>query len=366
MAEIKLNKRHPLYQEDLSRALEIPELEKIKKKSFLITGATGMIGTCLIDALMRYNNQGADIQIYAVGRIWEKAKSRLGEYKQDAHFHFIEQDVRQPFPQDLKVDVIIPLASNTHPLAYSQFPIETIDINVKGAEYALAKAVECDATVLYPSSVEVYGNARDQDAFTEDYTGQLNLQNARSCYPESKRLSEALCYSYMAECGAKVKIARLSRVFGPTMLISDSKASSQFILKALAGEDIILKSKGEQFFSYTYVADVVRSMLFILLHGEYGKAYNVSNPDCNVKLMDFASACGRWAGKDVVFDLPSDVEQKGYSVAMHAVLDNALLQSIGCHLLFPFGEAIHRTLVILADKEDLPPNAEAMINHNIL
>ena len=342
MAEIKLNKRHPLYQEDLSRALEIPELEKIKKKSFLITGATGMIGTCLIDALMRYNNQGADIQIYAVGRIWEKAKSRLGEYKQDAHFHFIEQDVRQPFPQDLKVDVIIPLASNTHPLAYSQFPIETIDINVKGAEYALAKAVECDATVLYPSSVEVYGNARDQDAFTEDYTGQLNLQNARSCYPESKRLSEALCYSYMAECGAKVKIARLSRVFGPTMLISDSKASSQFILKALAGEDIILKSKGEQFFSYTYVADVVRSMLFILLHGEYGKAYNVSNPDCNVKLMDFASACGRWAGKDVVFDLPSDV------------------------LLFPFGEAIHRTLVILADKEDLPPNAEAMINHNIL
>lgn len=366
MAEIKLNKRHPLYQEDLSRALEIPELEKIKKKSFLITGATGMIGTCLIDALMRYNNQGADIQIYAVGRIWEKAKSRLGEYKQDAHFHFIEQDVRQPFPQDLKVDVIIPLASNTHPLAYSQFPIETIDINVKGAEYALAKAVECDATVLYPSSVEVYGNARDQDAFTEDYTGQLNLQNARSCYPESKRLSEALCYSYMAECGAKVKIARLSRVFGPTMLISDSKASSQFILKALAGEDIILKSKGEQFFSYTYVADVVRSMLFILLHGEYGKAYNVSNPDCNVKLKDFASACGRWAGKDVVFDLPSDVEQKGYSVAMHAVLDNALLQSIGCQLLFPFGEAIHRTLVILADKEDLPPNAEAMINHNIL
>jgi nucleoside-diphosphate-sugar epimerase len=170
----------------------------------------------------------------------------------------------------------------------------------------------------------------------------------------------------MAERGAKVKIARLSRVFGPTMLASDTKASSQFILKALAGEDIILKSKGEQFFSYTYVADVVRAMLFILLHGEYGKAYNVSNQDCNVKLRDFAEACARWACKDVVFDLPSDVEQKGYSVAMHAVLDNALLQSIGCQLLFPFGEAIHRTLVILADKEDLPPNAEAMINHNIL
>ena len=345
MAEI--NKLHPLYQEDLRNILDIPEIEKLKGKSFLITGATGLIGVCMIDALMKYNCQGAAIQIYAVGRSWGKAKSRFGEYEQDEHFHFIEQDVRQPLPEDIQVDVVIPLASNTHPLAYSQYPIETIEINVKGAEHALNKALACGATVLYPSSVEVYGNARGEDVFTEDYTGKLNLENARACYPESKRLSEALCLSYMAERGVDVKIARLSRVFGPTMLMSDTKASSQFILKALAGDDIILKSKGEQFFSYTYVADVVRSMLYILLHGESGKAYNVSNQDCNVKLKDFAGACALWAGKEVVFDLPSEVEQKGYSVAMHAILDNARLLSIGCQPLYPFDVAIDRTLDVL-------------------
>lgn len=342
-----INKQHPLYQEDLKRILEIPEIETMKGKSFLITGATGLIGVCMIDALMHYNHQGANIQIYAVGRSWEKAKTRLGEYENDKHFHFIEQDVRQPLPSDLQLDVIIPLASNTHPLAYSQYPIETIEINVKGAEHALNKAMACGATVLYPSSVEVYGNAREEDVFTEDYTGKLNLENARACYPESKRLSEALCYSYISERGAKVKIARLSRVFGPTMLTSDTKASSQFILKALAGEDIILKSKGEQFFSYTYVADVVRAMFFILLHGEYGKAYNISNKECDVKLKDFAGACARWAGKKVVFDLPSEVEQKGYSVAMHAILNNSRLLSIGCQTFYPFDEAIRRTLDIL-------------------
>ena len=346
MAEM-INKHHPLYQEDLKRILDIPEIERLNGKSFLITGATGLIGVCMIDALMYYNRQGADIHIYAVGRNWEKAKSRLGEYEQDEHFHFIEQDVRQPLPEDIQVDVIIPLASNTHPLAYSQYPIETIEINVKGAEHALNKALACEATVLYPSSVEVYGNARGEDVFTEDYTGKLNLENARACYPESKRLSEALCLSYMAERGVDVKIARLSRAFGPTMLMTDTKASSQFILKALAGEDIILKSKGEQFFSYTYVADVVRSMLFILLHGESGKAYNVSNQDCDVKLKDFAGACARWAGKEVVFDLPSEVEQKGYSVAMHAILDNSRLSSIGCQPLYPFENAIKRTLDVL-------------------
>lgn len=348
MAEI--NKLHPLYQEDLKNILDIPEVDQLKGKSFLITGATGLIGVCMIDALMRYNSQGAGIQIYAVGRSWERAKSRLGEYEQDEYFHFIEQDVRQPLPEDIQVDVIIPLASNTHPLAYSQYPIETIEINVKGAEHALNKALACGATVLYPSSVEVYGNARGEDVFTEDYTGKLNLENARACYPESKRLSEALCLSYMAERGVDVKIARLSRVFGPTMLMSDTKASSQFILKALAGEDIILKSKGEQFFSYTYVADIVRSMLYILLHGESGKAYNVSNQDCNVKLKEFAGACAHWAGKEVVFDLPSEVEQKGYSVAMHAILDNTRLLSIGCRLLYPFDEAICKTLNILTNK----------------
>ena len=349
MAEM-INKQHPLYQEDLNNILAISEIEKLKGKSFLITGATGLIGVCMIDALMEYNRQGADIQIYTIGRNWDKAKTRLGEYEQDEHFHFIEQDVRQPLPEDIQVDVIIPLASNTHPLAYSQYPIETIEINVKGAEHALKKALACGATVLYPSSVEVYGNARGEDVFTEDYTGKLNLENARSCYPESKRLSEALCLSYMAERGVDVKIARLSRAFGPTMLMTDTKASSQFILKALAGENIILKSKGEQFFSYTYVADVVRSMLYILLHGESGKAYNVANKDCNVKLKDFAEACARWAGKEVVFDLPSEVEQKGYSVAMHAILDNTRLLSIGCQPLYSFEDAIQRTLDIIANK----------------
>ena len=346
---MKLIKQHPLYREDLKRVLEIPEIKRIKGKSFLVTGATGLIGTCLIDALMYYNRQDADIQIYAVGRSWEKAKSRFGEYEKDVHFHFVEQDVRKPLPDNLKVDVIIPLASNTHPLAYSQFPIETIDINVKGAEHALNKALACGATVLYPSSVEVYGNARGEDIFTEDYTGQLNLQNARSCYPESKRLSEALCFSYMAESQVNVKIVRLSRVFGPTLLKTDTKASSQFILKALAGEDIVLKSKGEQFFSYTYVADAVKAMLHVLLHGELGVCYNISNTDCNVRLKDFAGACARWAEKDVVFDLPSEVEQQGYSVAMHAILDNTRLLSIGNQPLYPFDEAIHRTLDILSN-----------------
>jgi nucleoside-diphosphate-sugar epimerase len=348
MAEINcLNKRHPLYQEDLNAILGVKGIEELQGKRFLITGASGLIGVCLIDALMLYNQRGANISIYAVGRSKEKSITRLGEYYGDNHFHFIEQDVCNPLPQEVQVDYIIPLASNTHPLAYSQYPIETIEINVKGAEYALKKALECGAKVLYPSTVEVYGNARGNDVFTEDYTGQLNLSNARSCYTESKRVSEALCQSYIAEKGVDVKIVRLSRVFGPTVLISDTKASSQFIIKALQGEDIVLKSRGEQFFSYTYVADAVAAMLFVLVHGEVGVAYNIANEQCNVHLKDFAAACADVAGTKVVFDLPSETERKGFSIATQAVLCSDKIVKLGFMPKRTLRNAIERTIMIL-------------------
>lgn len=349
MAEI--NKQHPLYQEDLQYILKTNGFEQLHGKRFLITGATGLLGTCLIDALMLANQQGAEIDTYAVGRSKEKATPRLGEYYDDTHFHFLEQDVRRPFPTLLQVDYIIPLASNTHPLAYAQYPIETIDINVLGASNALQMAVEQGATVLYPSSVEVYGNARGNDQFTEDYTGQLNLSTARACYTESKRLSEALCQSYIAERGANVKIARLSRIFGPTMLMSDSKASSQFLLKALNDEDIVLKSKGEQLYSYTYAADAVSALLYILLHGTTGTPYNVACEACNVQLKAFAKYCAEWAQKEVVFDLPSETEQKGYSVATRALLDTKRLQALGWAPHYAMQDAVNRTLSILRHEE---------------
>lgn len=349
MAEIGvLHKDSPLYKEDLRNIISIDGINEFRGKSFLITGATGLIGVCLIDSLMLLNQYGAQIRVYAVGRSKEKAYSRLGEYYSQECFQFIEQDVRSPFPLWLDVDYIIPLASNTHPMAYSQYPIETIEINVDGAKYALQLALKCGATVLYPSTVEVYGNARGEDVFNENYTGQLNLSNARSCYTESKRVSEALCQSYIKEKGIIVKIARLSRVFGPTMLLNDSKASSQFLIKALYGEDIVLKSKGEQFFSYIYVADAVAAILYILIHGNNGEAYNIANNSCNVHLKEFAQICSSIAGTRVVFDLPTETESKGFSVAMHAILCTEKLRMLGFTPHYSFYDAVLRTLKILS------------------
>lgn len=339
-----MNKENALYQQDLRNIVSMPGIETLHGKTILITGATGMVGTHLIDALMLLG----DVKVYAVGRDKNRAMDRLGSYYDSPLFTFVEQDVCNKFPSDIKPDIIIPLASNTHPLAYSQYPVETMLINIKGAEHALNLAVETGATVLYPSTVEVYGNAIGEDTFSEDYTGKLNLSTSRSCYTESKRSAEAMCQSFIAEKGAKVKIVRLSRLFGPTMLMTDSKASSQFIKKALAHEDIILKSEGNQLFSYTYITDAVRAMLHVLIYGEVGTAYNISCESCDVSLKEFAGLCAQYNGKDVIFELPSETERKGFSVAQKAVLDNSRLRSIGWTPLYNMKEALWRTLDIIA------------------
>lgn len=343
---MKANKNHPLYLEDLQYVISTKGSDRLKGKTVLITGATGLIGLQLVDSLML----AGDIRIIATGRSREKAENRLGEHFGSPLFQFLEQDVHQPFPDGIKADYIIPLASNTHPLAYSKFPVETVLTNVLGAKNALELAAKCGATVLYPSSVEIYGNADGSVDFTEDYTGSLDLSTPRSCYTESKRVCEALCQSYAAEYGVSVKIARLSRVFGPTILESDTKASSQFILKAVAAEDIVLKSKGNQYFSYTYAADAAAALLHIMLNGENGQAYNVASEGCNVHLKDFAAACARICGKKVIFDIPDSTEAKGYSIASRAILSCDKLTAIGFRAKYNLEDALERTVEIMNNK----------------
>lgn len=345
MAEMKLNKKHSLYQEDILNILSVVNIDKLRGKKILITGATGMVGVMLIDTLMTLG----DVSIIAVGRNRKKAIVRLGEYFNNPNFTFLEHDVTNPFDTELKVDYIIPAASNTHPLAYSQYPVETIMINIKGCEHALNLAERCGATVVYTSTNEIYGNALADEVFTEDYNGRLNLSNSRSCYNESKRVSEAMCQSYLSEKGVNVKIARLCRIFGPTMLESDSKASSQFIKKALANEDIVLKSDGRQYFSYTYVADAVAGLLHVMLNGETGLAYNISSKKTDTTLKNFAHLCAEVCGKKVIFDLPSETEKKGFSIATTAILDNTRLLVSGFNPIYDLKDAIARTIRIVKE-----------------
>lgn len=163
----------------------------------------------------------------------------------------------------------------------------------------------------------------------QKYLGYIDCNTLRAGYPESKRLGETLCNAYKQTYGLDYTIPRLSRIYGPTMLLSDTKAISQFIKKAVAGEDIVLKSEGTQKYSYTFVTDAVSGILYTILCGKTGEAYNVADAESDVMLKDLAGYLADVAGVKVVFELPDEKERRGYSTATKAMLDASKLEALG-------------------------------------
>ena len=342
-----------LYMEDIHRivSLKLPWHE-LQDKTILISGATGLIGSFLTDVILARNHFASlNCTVYALGRNEKKLRNRFSKYINDKTLLFIPYDVKFPlrFDSQDKVDYVLHLASNTHPLLYATDPIGTILTNFIGVKNMLDFAVEHQATrIAFASSNEMYGENRgDVELFDEDYCGYINCNTVRAGYPESKRCGEALCQAYKAQKGLNFVIPRFTRSYGPTMAMSDTKAVSQFIKKAIIGEDIVLKSAGTQYYSYTYVADAVSGLLTILLCGKNGEAYNIADASGDIMLKDLASVIARAAGKKVVFELPDEIEAAGYSRATKARLDGSKLKTLGWQPHYNIKNGIERTIEIL-------------------
>lgn len=344
-----------LYIEDINNvvSLELP-WDKLRNRNMMISGATGLIGSFLIDVILEKNKEeGLECTVYALGRDKEKMCARFWPYVEDKHLVFIPYNVQAHLVRDDidTVDYVLHLAANTHPLLYATDPIGTITTNLIGAQNMMEFAVSHNTSrFVFASSNEVYGENRgDVELFDEEYCGYINCNTLRAGYPESKRCGEALCQAYKAQKGLDVVVARLTRSYGPTMNMSDTKAISQFIRKGIANENIILKSKGTQYYSYTYMADAVSGLLIALFKGESGEAYNIADESGDIMLKDLAEIIARISGKRVVFELPDVVEAAGYSCATKARLSGTKLTALGWKPSYSIKTGLERTMRILCD-----------------
>lgn len=345
-----------LYQEDIEyvAGLDI-EWSALKDKTIMITGASGMIGTFLTDVLMYRNNVYRDnCNILAVSRNKNKLKQKFSRYCDDRNFKAIELDVTETIGITEKADYVIHAASNTHPKEYSNDPIGTIMTNIFGT-YNLLEYVSKsrNAKMIFMSSVEIYGeNCNDINRISENDCGYINCNTLRAGYPESKRLSEAMLQAYRMQKGVEALSIRLCRTYGPTVEKDDSKAISQFIKNAVNKENIILKSDGKQSYSYIYLADAVSAILYIMLYGIDGEAYNVSDVDSDVILKELAEKIAAYAGTKVVFQIPDSNEQKGYSTATKAILEAEKLRKLGWKAKYNIDEGLERTIKMLQTDSD--------------
>lgn len=339
----------PEYVEDVRRvaSYDLP-WEKLRGKTILITGGTGLIGSFLIDVLA---GAKLDCTILLLGRSEEKAKARFAEYWNEGWMRFIKWDAASttlPIVEG-SVDFVLHLASNTHPVAYATDPIGTIATNVITLNNFLALASEKNVSrFLFASSNEIYGENRgDVELFDEKYCGYIDCNTLRAGYPESKRCGEALCQAYIKQKGLDCVIARLTRTYGPTILPTDTKAISQFFNNALKGDDIVLKSDGKQYYSYQYVADSVSGLLTVFLKGGAGEAYNIADESGDITLCDLAKLIAEQASRKVVFEVPNAVESAGFSKATKARLCGAKLINLGWITSYGVVAGVKRNLNIL-------------------
>ena len=334
------------YKDDIFNAatLDLP-WDKLSGCNILITGATGLIGSCIVEVLL--SHPGKDYHVYASGRNEDRAKLRFQEYTDDPSFHFIKYDVSEPLEGDTRFDFIIHAASNASPNFFATKPVEVIKSNIIGVSnlmnYGLHHGLK---RFLFVSSGEVYGEG-DGRVFTEDYSGYVDPTSPRSCYPSSKRAAETLCVSYGAEYGVETVIARPCHTYGPHFTESDNRVYAQFIRNVLNGEDIVMKSTGEQFRSWCYVVDCVSALLYILLKGENGQAYNIADENSNITIKELAEIIAEIGGKKVVIELPSEIEKTGFNVVAKSIFSTKKLEALGWNVERNMKDNINCTLQTL-------------------
>lgn len=339
-----------LYNQNLDETLNnIPNINFLKNKGILITGATGLIGSAITDTLIYANIvKDLNIHIYAAGRSKERVRQRFERFFDKEFFEFVKYDATRDLEFDFNVDYIIHGASNAHPIAYSKQPVETMIGNFCGLnnllKYAKTRGVY---RTLYISSSEVYGLKLGNELYEEEDYGFVDILNPRACYPSSKRASETLCASYKKEYGLDVVIVRPGHVYGPTLTPNDSRASAQFIRNVIEGKDIIMKSPGLQLRSYCYVFDCVSAILTVLLNGKSGEAYNISNKDSIVSIRELAESLANCCGRKILFENPDDMEISGYNMMVNSALDSGKLENLGWRGLYNIDEGIRSTIGIL-------------------
>ena len=325
-----------------------PLLPEKVDSAVLITGATGLIGSCLADAILLSNaERKTDFKVIALGRNEVKLKNRFSYAQNDIEYRV--QDINEPVSRRIKPDIIFHAAGNADPVSYALYPVQTLLSCIYGTKNMLDLAEESDATMLFTSTFEVYGKIDGNDVYSENMSGVIDQTALRSCYPESKRNAELLVRCYVRQYGVSAVIARLCSIYGPTMQPNDSKAHAQFIRNGVGGENIVLKSAGSSRRTYCYVTDAIAGMLLILKKGKNGEAYNVSNEKSCASIAQVAHVIADICGREVVYDQPDEIESSGFSKPQNCILDNEKLRLLGFRGRYSLEEGLRETIEILKE-----------------
>lgn len=325
-------------------------LDELSGKTVFITGATGLIGSQMVRALLEADRlYGAGIHVAAFLRNEQKAQKLFEDLLPCEELEFVVGDLSRPVEYDRPVDYIVHGASPTGSKFFVESPVETIQAALYGTDMLLQFARDKQVSgMVYLSSLEVYGvpDGTKETIGEKDY-GYIDPMSVRSSYSEGKRLVECLCVSYASEYGVPVRVARLSQTFGAGVEYNDGRVFAEFARCLIEQKDIVLHTDGSTVRSYCYTADAVCALYTILVKGADGEAYNVTNMDtaCSIREMaELVAGLEPEAGVSVRIEIPEDLASFGYNPQMVIRLDSARLEAIGYRPSVGMEDMFRRTI----------------------
>jgi UDP-glucuronate decarboxylase len=236
----------------------------------LVTGAAGFLGSHLCDALLRQHQEVIGLDNFLTG-----AKCNIAHLRNDTRFEMIRHDITHPIL--LEVDRIFNFACPASPVHYQSNPVKTIKTSVLGTIHLLGLAKRVKARILQASTSEIYGDPVEHPQ-REEYWGRVNPIGPRSCYDEGKRVAESLLINYHLQNQVDIRIIRIFNTYGPRMARNDGRVVSNFIIQALAGEDLTIFGKGGQSRSFCYVSDLIEGVIRMMDCEGFTGPVNLGNP----------------------------------------------------------------------------------------
>lgn len=324
--------KEEILRQDMERvcSADFIDWDRLRGKTVLVTGATGLIGFTVVNALL-YANEKRELglTVLALIRSVERAEKRFAYRRNDKSLKFIVGSVEKLPEIEENVDYIIHGASQTASKMMVEQPVETILTAVTGTKNILELAKDKKVEgMVYLSSMEMYGHPERGHKVTEKDAGELSPLEIRNSYPISKVQCESLCCAYASEYGVPVMTARLAQTFGPGINYNDTRVFAYFGRCVAEKQDIVMKTKGETERCYLYTADAASAILTIMLRGSKGSAYNIADESTYCSIAEMAEKIAERNGISVRFDV-QDSAKNGFPDAVYMDLDTSMLRALG-------------------------------------
>ena len=256
-----------------------------RKKSVLILGVNGFIGSHLSDRLLasgKYEVYGLDLRTNYIDHLLDHPDFHFREGDISIHREWIEYHVR-------KCDVVLPLVAIATPIEYTRNPLRVFELDFEENLRVVRYCVKYNKRIVFPSTSEVYGMCTDEN-FDEDnsklITGPIRMQ--RWIYSCSKQMMDRVIWAYGAKGLLNFTLFRPFNWIGPRLdslsgaRIGSSRAITQLILNLVQGAPIQLIDGGEQKRCFVDISEGIEALYRIIDDPKgvcNGKIINIGNPD---------------------------------------------------------------------------------------